>query len=212
MEHHIQYWIFNRVTLMSSILARWSAFRHWGLPEHRAVQVIFHRVVALIVLNAFGQTEVSDLHRALVFYQNITCRQVSVDVVSRTKVVHALEKRWENRGSEKVLQFRIISGKHGIRFCYHTVKYCVEIQMCRYLADLHRIAQEGFLVDVNFVSGQVFLQTASRQKLHDEFSGSSALKCKDQLQSTATTVAYHWRSHYLPSSWQMPLYLTMFSW
>lgn len=66
-------------------------FNEWGLPEHWTVQIIFHRVVTLIIFNAFGQAKVSDLYRAFILHQNIPGSQVSVDVVARAQVVHALE-------------------------------------------------------------------------------------------------------------------------
>lgn len=68
-----------------------SSYHQKSLPKDRAVQVILHRVVTLIVFNAFRQAEVSNLHRALVLHQDIPSSQVSVDVIPRAQIIHTLK-------------------------------------------------------------------------------------------------------------------------
>lgn len=80
-----------------------------GLPEHWTVQIVFHRVVTLVIFNAFGQAEVSDLYRAFILHQNIPGCQVPVDVVARAQVVHALESRGQKTaGLSRMLQCRSV--------------------------------------------------------------------------------------------------------
>lgn len=62
-------------------------------PENRAVVVVLHRVISVVVLDALGEAEVSDLHRALVLHQHISGCQVSVDVIFRSQIVHPLRKK-----------------------------------------------------------------------------------------------------------------------
>lgn len=66
-------------------------------PENRAVVVVLHGVISLIVLDAFGEAEVSDLHRALVLHQHISGSQVPVDVISRSQVVHSLYEKLKKK-------------------------------------------------------------------------------------------------------------------
>lgn len=59
-------------------------------PVHRTVLLLPDRVVLLVVFDALGQAEVSDLNQRLALHQHVTSRQVSVDVVLRAQVVHSL--------------------------------------------------------------------------------------------------------------------------
>lgn len=62
-------------------------------PEDGALVLVFHFVVALVVLDALGQTKVADLHRLLVFHQHIPGSQVAVDVIFRSQIFHPLNRQ-----------------------------------------------------------------------------------------------------------------------
>ena len=62
-------------------------------PEDGAVMVVIDLVVGLVLLDALGEAEISDLHRRLVLHQNVARRQVPVDVVLAAQVLHPLEKQ-----------------------------------------------------------------------------------------------------------------------
>lgn len=51
------------------------------LPVNRAVVVILDRVIDFVVLYAFGQAKVADLHRPLILHQHVSGSQVTVDVI-----------------------------------------------------------------------------------------------------------------------------------
>lgn len=69
-------------------------------PEDGALVLVFHFVIALVVLDALGQTEVSDLHRLLIFHQHIPGSQVAVDVIFRSQIFHPLRRT--NRRRDKM--------------------------------------------------------------------------------------------------------------
>lgn len=83
--------------------------------------------------------------------------------------------------------------------------------MKHHLADLHSVVEQSFKVYVSLVSGEVLLQTACWQKLHDELNGSPTLKqTHEQIWSNplqhltpqAITVLYNW--------WCSELWRTLF--
>lgn len=69
-----------------------SCFPPLDSPENRAVVLVFDRVISVIVLDALGEAEISDLHRPLVLHQHISGGQVPVDVILRSQIVHSLKK------------------------------------------------------------------------------------------------------------------------
>lgn len=52
--------------------------------------------------------------------------------------------------------------------------------MLKYLTDLDSVTEQGLQAGLAFVAGEVLLQTASRQVLHDQLDGSASYTYTDK--------------------------------